>query len=311
MRIAVIGTGIIGKSHLEAISKSNHCVLDCVCDINEEQARTYAEIYQVPYFTDYHDIPAKTQADAVILNLPHWLHCEVTEFFLNSGLHVLVEKPMAMTKAECDRMIEAAKRSGKKLAVGHPQRFFAVNRKVKEICQSGELGKLCMITEYRAVDYFAAKRPKWFLDKKLSGGGITMNLGAHALDKTFYITDSRPEEIFASVNNFKNDCNIEAHSQILIKLKNQVTASYTFGGYSSVGNELIYYFTHGALKVAGTSKLWKRMDSEWIEVPLAQEGNNLSLQLEAFYQYVNDQPSEIPTGEYGADVIAAIEKIYS
>jgi len=311
MRIAVIGTGIIGKSHLQAISRSNQCILDSVCDINEEQARTYAEMYNVPYFTDYRDIPSKTKADAVILNLPHWLHCEVAEFFLNSGLHVLVEKPMAMTKAECDRMNEAAKLSGRKLAVGHIQRFFPANRMIKEICQSGELGKLCMITEYRVVDYFVPTRPKWFLDKNRSGGGVVMNFGAHALDKIFYITDSRPEEILASVDNIKNDYDIEGHAQIMIKLKNHITANVTLGGYHATGYETVYYFTNGALKVMGGTKLFKRTESGWEEIPQNEKRDSFSLQLEAFYRYVNNQPSEIPTGEYGADVIAAIEKIYT
>ena len=81
MKIAVVGTGSIGASHLEAISTSNSCTLCAVCDINEEAAKKYAEKYGVPYFTDYKQIPGKCGADAVILNLPHWLHCEVTEFF--------------------------------------------------------------------------------------------------------------------------------------------------------------------------------------------------------------------------------------
>lgn len=132
----------------------------------------------MPYFTDYRDIVKETEAEAVILNLPHFLQCEVTEFFLDSGLHVLVEKPMANTVAECDRMIAAAKRSGKKLALGHLQRFVASNRRVKEIYESGELGKFCMFHEFRSTDYFVPTRPRWFLDKKLAGGGIVMNYGA-------------------------------------------------------------------------------------------------------------------------------------
>ena len=124
LKFAVVGTGIIGAKHLAAIAESESCCLCAVCDINEKAAAAASEKYGVPSFTDYRDIPQKTKADAVILNLPHWLHCEATVFFLEQGLHVLVEKPMATTLEECLKMQETANRVGKKLAVGHLQRFF-------------------------------------------------------------------------------------------------------------------------------------------------------------------------------------------
>jgi len=309
MKIAVVGTGIIGQSHLTAISHCENFTLCAVCDINEEAARAYGEKYGVPYLTDYRDIPVKTDAEAVILNLPHWLHCEVTEFFLEHGLHVLVEKPMANTVEECSRMLDAAKRCGKKLAVGHVQRFMQANRKVKEIFSSGALGTLCMITEYRTIDYFKPQRPKWFLDKKLSGGGIVMNYGAHALDKIYYVMDSRPEIIQASVGNLKNDCTIEGHAQIHIQFQNGVSANITFCGYSNAGYETVYYFTNGALKVVDGCKLFIRTDKTWDPVAL-EESESFLMQLDAFYKLINDLPNESPTGEYGKDVIAAIEEVY-
>lgn len=310
MKIAVIGTGIIGQSHLSAISLSDNCTLSAVCDINEDAAKAYGEKYHVPFFTDYRDIPGNTDAEAVILNLPHWLHCQVTEYFLQQGLHVLVEKPMANTVEECQRMLEAEMLSGKKLAVAHVQGFMQANRKVKEIYQSGTLGELCMITEYRTIDYFKPQRPKWFLDKKLSGGGIVMNYGAHALDKMFYVMESRPSLIQSSVGNLKNDCSIEGHAQIHVQFQNGVSANITFSGYSDAGYETVYYFTQGALKVVDGTKLYIRTDKTWDPVELDTVAS-FSLQLDAFYNLVNNLPSESVTGEYGRDVIAAIEEIYT
>ena len=139
IKIAVVGTGIIGIDHLNAIKSSDKCELVAVCDNKEDVAKDIGERYSVPYFTDYHDILDNVEADAVILNLPHFLHCDVTVYFLEKGVHVLVEKPMANTVEECDRMIEASKKSGKKLAVGHIQRFFESNKEVKKIVESGKL----------------------------------------------------------------------------------------------------------------------------------------------------------------------------
>ncbi len=311
MNIAVIGTGIIGVSHLKAIQQSKDFTLCAVCDINAESAAACAELYSVPYFLDYKDIPKKTDAEAVILNLPHWLHCEATVFFLEQGIHVLVEKPMANTREECDRMIDASARCGKKLAAGHVQRFFQANRYVKEIVQNKTLGELCMITEFRTIDYFSPSRPKWFLDKQLSGGGIVMNYGAHALDKVFYITDSRPINISAVSGNIANDASIEGHSQILITLENKVTVSITFCGYLNSGYETVYYFTGGTLKVVNGNRLYTKKDGYWDELSFTAPDNHLLLQLNEFYKLIVGDETEIPPCAYCADIISTIEEIYA
>lgn len=310
LKIAVVGTGIIGINHLRAISKSKNCKLCAICDINKEAVASLAEEYHVPYFIDYKDIVHETDAEAVILNLPHWLHCEATQFFLDSGLHVLVEKPMANTVEECDCMIAAAERNNKKLAIGHVQRYFEANRKVKEIYESGELGELCMFTERRTTNYFAPNRPAWFLDKRLSGGGIVMNYGAHALDKLFYVMESEPTEIHAITGNIKNDSSIEGHAQIFIKFKNNVSANITFCGYGNSGYESIYYFTEGALKVTNTTELWKNTGKGWNKVDMENDEEHLLRQLEEFCKLVKGEPSTIPTGEYSRQIIKTIEQIY-
>ena len=234
IRFAIVGTGIIGLSHIKAISQAQDAELCALCDINEEAVKNLSEEYGVPYFTDYKDIPANVDVDAVIINLPHFLHCESTVFFLENGVNVFVEKPMANTVAECDKMIDAAKRNNKKLAVGHVQRFFEHNRKIKELADSGILGKFCMYTETRNIDYFAPWRPKWFLDKEKAGGGISMNFGAHALDKLFYVFGPKDAKSFGSLANFKNDASIEGHAQFVTSFPDGTSASITLDGYGNV-----------------------------------------------------------------------------
>lgn len=310
MNIAVVGTGIIGTSHLKAIQQSNDFKLCAVCDINAESAAACAEHYGVPYFLDYKDIPKKTETEAVILNLPHWLHCEATVFFLEQGIHVLVEKPMANTREECNRMIKASVKNGKKLAVGHVQRYFQANRYVKEIVRNKSLGELCMITEFRTIDYFSQNRPKWFLDKQRAGGGIVMNYGAHVLDKVFYITDSRPIRVDAYSGNVANKVPIEGHSQIFIMLENKVTVSVTFCGYLNSGYETVYYFTGGTVKVVNGNKLYFKKEGYWEELVFAEPDNQLLRQLNEFYKLIMGDETEIPPCVYCADIISTIEDIY-
>lgn len=311
IKVAVIGTGSIGLMHLEAIEQSDDFELCAVCDMAESVVKPIAEKYRVRYYTDYHKMTDNSDIQAVILNLPHFLHCEATVWFLNHGKNVLVEKPMANSAAECDEMLRAEQRNGKKLAVGHVQRYFNANRAVKEYVDSERLGKLVMYEERRTTDYFGGKRSSWFLDKKLSGGGIVMNYGAHALDKLFYITGMRNPQITSSFGNEKNKHNIEGHAQYLMRFKNGLSASVTFCGYAPCGYEVLYYFTNGTLRVSESDRLYEYLNGEWKPIEVGEDGGFLKRQLTEFAKYLRGEATEICTGDYGKEVIESIEKIYS
>lgn len=312
LNIAIIGLGNIGKSHIKAIPNSKSCRICAVCDSNEELAKQHAEALGVPYFLDYKDIPGGVELDAALITLPHFLHCESAIFFLERGIHVFMEKPMANTVEECDKMIAAAKANNVKLAIAHPQRFFYANTLVKEFVDSKKLGELCMFTEFRTTDYFTPGRPKWFLNKKQAGGGIVMNFGAHAIDKLFYVLgETKDIEVFASTANIKNDADIEGHAQFMMKFPSGVTGTVTFSGYNTCGYDAIYYFTDGALKVSDTSLLYQFKDGKWEQIDTTTSVAPLLYQIEEFCKYVNNEPSIVPDGEFGRDVIAVIEKVYN
>ena len=313
IKIAIVGTGAIVGPHISAIKGLDCCSLVALCDLNEERVRTLAEENGVPYFLDYKEIPEKVDCDAVILNLPHGLHAPVSVFFLERGINVLVEKPMANTASECDEMIEASKKSGAKLAVAHVQRYFKANMKIKEIVDSGELGTLCMYDEQRSINYFLPSRPAWFTNKKMAGGGIVMNYGAHAFDKIFYVTGAHPTFVNSSYANCINDRDVEGHAQIFAKFDNGVSATITLSGYSDVVYEAYYYFTKGALKLTSTSKLEMRREGEkvWTEVPDSNDGLAFVREIDEFCKYVRGEESNIPDGEYGRAIVKAIDALYA
>lgn len=309
IKIAVVGTGIIGHAHLAAIAEYDGCSLCAVCDTNEQKAREAAQKYGVAYLLDYHDIPEKTDATAVILNLPHFLHCEASIFFLEHGLDVLVEKPMANTTEECDKMLAAEKKSGKKLAVGHVQRFFNANRILKEKINSGELGRLTMASERRTADYFESSRPEWFLHKKTAGGGIIMNYGAHALDKLMYLTGADIAEIHGTVGNAANDRDIDAHAMLFVKMSDGVCADITLCGYNCSTYDNIYYFTDATARVNDTTELSFFRGGSEEPFDCREDGGFMHRQLAEFCRLINGEPSEIVRGEYGRQIIAAIEAV--
>ncbi|MBE6645213.1 MAG: Gfo/Idh/MocA family oxidoreductase [Ruminococcaceae bacterium] len=314
LKLAIVGTGIIMKSHVTAINQLDDVELVAVCDVNEEKAKRYSEQCGVPYVLDYKELPSKIDFDAVLLNLPHGLHCEVAEFFLDAGKHVLVEKPMANTVEECDRMIAAAERNNKKLAVAHIQRFGGAIREIKRVYESGELGKLCMFTENRCEDYFYDARPAWFLSKKMAGGGIAMNFAAHAFDKLFSVMEgAKLVSVDAQCGNLTRDYDVEGHAQIFAKFDNGVSGCITLNGYNSTGSQTYFYFTKGALRINGRTLEINRGDKEgYIPVELPpMSTTNFANEIDAFHRYIKGEESDIPTGEYSRQIIDAIQTAYT
>ncbi|MBQ7333493.1 MAG: Gfo/Idh/MocA family oxidoreductase [Clostridia bacterium] len=312
LKIAIVGTGIIGLSHIDAIKQIKECELVCLCDVKEEVVKPLAEENNVPYVLDYKEIPGKIDCDAVILNLPHGLHCESTVFFLDNGINVFIEKPMANTTEECEIMIEAAKRNGKKLAVAHPQRYFNAIAKMKEIYDSGELGKFCMYSGCRSINYFADSRPRWFLSKKLAGGVILMNFCAQQLDKIQYITGERVTEVYSSTANYKNDFDIEGHAQVFGKLSGGASFSLAFSGYTPCEYYDLFYFTNGCMKSNGSSTIDVLRNGRWERLEgIATDGKEMVRELTEFVKFIKGEEANIPDAEFGRDVIATIEKIYA
>lgn len=308
IRIAVVGLGIIAQSHIKAIEEVDEAELVAVCDIDPEKVRQYSESSHVYGTTDYREL-AKYDCDAVILNLPHWLHCQASVFFLEAGKHVLIEKPMAVSLSECNEMTEASKKSGKRLAVGHIQRYFGSIKAVKQLYNSGELGRLCLYTENRTINYFDEKRPKWFLQKEKAGGGIVMNYGAHALDKLLFVMDDAEIVKLDSVSaNYLNSADIEGHAQIFVRFDNGVSASVTFSGYTNSGYEAYWYFTKGAVRVKGNrAEIDRGSGFESLDVPSAL--SPFAEQIYEFCKYTRGEEANIPTAEYGSRIISRIEQI--
>lgn len=311
IKLGIVGAGNIGKSHSLAISQNPDCCLVAVCDTVIERAEEIAICHQAKSFTDYKDMCASVEMDAVIINLPHFLHHEVTVYFLEHGVNVLVEKPMAMTAAECDSMIATAKKNGVKLAVGHVQRYFAAYGEVKKLVENGRYGKLCMITDVRNTNYLQ-NRPKWFLTKNQSGGGIVMNFGAHSLDKIMYVCGQQVETAHAILRNPLSDDDVEINAQLLLQLTGDISATISFCGCPGVyAHETVFYFENGVAKVtAGGNKLLVSENGTFVT---AYEGRSTLLadQLCEFVKFLRGEDNMMVTAEYGREIIRALEKVLS
>ena len=169
-----------------------------------------------------------------------------------------------------------------------------------------------MYTEQRSINYFLPTRPAWFTDKKMAGGGIVINYGAHAFDRLFYTTGASFAIIRANYANYANERDVEGHAQILATLDNGISASITFSGYSTVVYDIYYYFTGGALHLNGTDsiEMKKEGETEWTAIIPECNENEFVLEIGEFYKYIQGDPSEIPDAQYGRSIIRAIENVY-
>jgi len=219
---------------------------------------------------------------------------------------------MANTVEECDAMISTAIETETLLAVGHLQRYFDAYRMIKKMIEQKQLGRLCSITESRNIFYFNESRPKWFLNKESSGGGVVMNYGAHLLDKILYTTGASVEKVCANYNNVLNDADVEAAAQILLRLSNGVSVSLSYSGcHSPYMEEVVFYFTEGVAKVSDGRRLWISQKGKPFElVELNYEKIALEEQLAEFLKFINGEESEMVTAAYGREVIRVIEEVY-
>ncbi|HYG62866.1 MAG TPA: Gfo/Idh/MocA family oxidoreductase [Thermoanaerobaculia bacterium] len=182
IRLAVVGCGAVAAiHHLPAIAASDLVEAAVLVDADEKRARTLAERWGVPtVLTDYRE--AVGRVDAAVVAVPNHLHAPVAGDLLRRGVHVLVEKPMALTGAECGAMIEAAEAGRAVLAVGLEFRFFDSTRFVRDLLASEVIGPLRRFELRQGVSSRWPFATDFLLRKEMSGGGVLMDFGVHVLD---------------------------------------------------------------------------------------------------------------------------------
>ncbi len=197
VRIAVVGIGNIGTLHLGNIEKEPKVELTAVCDIVPEKAHAAAERYGVKPYVASDALLADKVCDAVIVATPHYAHTTIGIAAMQSGHHVLVEKPISVHKADCERLIAAHADKDLVFAAMFNQRTDPRYQKIRELVRSGELGKLLrvnwIITNwFRTQAYYDSGG--WRATWQGEGGGVLLNQCPHNLDLLQWIV-GMPEQI--------------------------------------------------------------------------------------------------------------------
>jgi predicted dehydrogenase len=267
IRVAMLGAGLMARSHLEAIrTLAARARLVAVADVSAEaRGQAAVEFGVEQQYEDALVAAREADADAIIVCIPNHLHAPVTLAALESGKHVLVEKPMALSLADAEAMVAAAERAGRVLMCGLSLRFANSIRQVKALVAGGAVGTPRRVAHRRMSRGMGRDEGTWF-GSQVASGGILPGIGSHSIDAILWWLDDEAARVSAEVRSLNPAMDIEDEAAVLMTTRAGVLASIDFSFNYRIGYDWA---------VAGDGGV------------LCLRGNEL---------LVNDQPVAIPEG---------------
>ncbi|MBS1688270.1 MAG: Gfo/Idh/MocA family oxidoreductase [Bacteroidetes bacterium] len=254
IRFAIVGFGNIGRRHAEHIMQNPHTELVAVCDIKASLSAKVPE--HISFYTDIDQMLHDTEADVLCVCTPNYLHEIHTIKGLHAGLHTVVEKPMAISVASCDRMIAAAKETGKTIFAVKQNRYNPPVQAVKKIINNDELGMLYMLQ----VNCFWNRGDAYYAEsdwrgKKEKDGGCLFTQFSHFVDILYYLNGSI-KAAEGWIHNFAHQHNTEVEDtgSFVLKGVNESIINFNFTTCAYERNmegSITIFAEKGTLKIGG------------------------------------------------------------
>jgi predicted dehydrogenase len=336
LKVVVVGAGFVAqRRHIPAFLRlKRHVFLSAVCDLNYELARNVAKRFSIPNaYSNISDMLSKEHPDIVDVCTPPNVHAPVAIEAMEHGSHVLLEKPMASSVADCDKMIEASRKYGVKLSVVHNQRFYPPFLKAEELVKNGAIGELTgmRIISLTPREEYLVHEKHWI--HKLPGG-IVGETGPHVVYMSLaFVKNVKNVEVIArKITNYPwvlyDDYRIEIEgenitSSIMISHTNNYTASKVelFGTEYSLKMDLqsmlLIRYKRSNLKpasVATTSistacQIMKGVASNILKTILARPMLGHDIMIERFVKSIMDDKLVPVIPEEGRETVRVMEMI--
>jgi myo-inositol 2-dehydrogenase/D-chiro-inositol 1-dehydrogenase len=330
VRVGLVGSGFVTAIHAEALKHVPGVVIVGVASPTADHAERFAAERGIPHhFRDFRSLYDRGDIDVVVLGLPNDLHCEATVLAAEAGKHVVVEKPMAPSLAECDRMIAACERAGVMLGYAEELCFAPKYLRLKQLVDEGALGKVHLVKQSEKHD---GPHSPWFYDTRRSGGGVTFDMGCHAIEFFRWLLGKSPiTSVYAQMGTFVHTDKTNGDDEAILIINFEGGAvglaeeSWTkpggmddraevFGSEGQVyadllyGNSLRAYSKRGygyAVEKAGATTGWS--------FPIFEELWNYGFpqEMEHFVGCVRSGQTPIETGQDGRAVVEAIHALYA
>jgi len=256
LKIGVIGCGSIAKHrHIPEYMANEHAEIVAVCDAVKDRAEEMADQIGAKAYTDYKDLLKDESIEAVSVCTPNALHAPISVDALKAGKHVLCEKPMATSTEEAEAMIVAANEAGRKLMIGHNQRFVPSHQKAKELISKGEAGK---IYSFRTAfghggpeGWSVDGKDSWFFKKEEAFIGAMGDLGVHKTDLMRYILGEEFVEVGAFVEtSSKENADVDDTAVCVLKTESGTIGTLAASwSYQKEDNSTVIYGEKAVLRL--------------------------------------------------------------
>lgn len=230
LRVGVIGLGRAFTLMLPTFLLDQRIKLVAAADPVAAARLQFEADFNSPTYEDARALCANPDIDVVYIGSPHQFHAQHTQYAADHGKHVLVEKPMALTLAECTQMVDAARRNGVHLVVGHSHSFDRPIQRAKQLIDSGIYGAVKMITTFNYTDFLYRPRRPEELDTR-AGGGVVHSQAAHQMDIVRLLGGGRVASVRAHTGTWDATRPTEGAYSALLRFDNGAFAAATYSGY--------------------------------------------------------------------------------
>ena len=324
LRAGIIGCGgITERRHAPLLAGMEGVELVALADVTEARLALLGEkhgVHTERRYTDYERMLAEAELDIVHVCTPHDLHEGQAIAAMEAGCHVLLEKPIATTPEEADRMAAVAGRTGRKLTVSHNQMFCAAHEATKARIVAGDVGEVFLVrSEGFSASHVSGRgvNQDWRTQSAAGGGGPLIDNGYHQVYRAVDYMDSPIVSVFARISRNVQSIEVEDTALVLFEHASGATTSLQVGWCAPAGSvrvEEIFGAT-GQLRLGGDSpvSLWTRDSAAWVVVPVRQEGpDELGFpQLVAAFIAAVQQDGPVPvTAGASRHVLAAVAAAY-
>lgn len=330
-KVAILGAGFIANIHVESYKRFvPEAEIVALYTRDKKKAEAFALQHNIPnYYDNLDDIIQNSGCEVIDICLPNFLHCEAALKAAATGKHIIIEKPLAVTLEQADKMIAACKKAGVKLMYAEELCFAPKYERARQMVNEGAVGDVYMLKQ---SEKHSGPHSDWFYDIDLSGGGVLMDMGCHAIAWfRWMLKNAKVKSVYASMSTVLHTGRTkgEDNAIVIVEFENGVTAVaesswakhggmddksevYGSGGviYADLfmGNASLAYSKSGygyALEKADTTVGWT--------FPIFEEAFNQGYphELKHFIECVQQNKEPLVTGEDGRAVLEIIYAAYA
>jgi phthalate 4,5-cis-dihydrodiol dehydrogenase len=297
LQLAIAGLGMAGAVMVRAAAAHPGVNLVTVAEPNFETRNAFARDFNTPSYAQLFELCDDDRIEAVYVATPHQYHKTHAVRLAEAGKHIILEKPMALTLADCDAIIAAVERANVHLIVGHTHAFDPAVREMRRIVASGELGPLGMIAAWNYTNFLYRPRRPEELDTSC-GGGAMFNQLPHYIDMVRLIGGGELRSVRAQVTALDPARPTEGSCIAFLEFENGVAASLTYGGYDFFDSDELHFWIseRGAPKPPGQHGAARRALA-------AQQADEARLRVERYAYGAEQGPPPVHQPHFGLMIV--------